>query len=74
MPRMNGRELAEQLVPRRPEMKVLYMSGYADDLVLHHRTSDQDAEFLQKPFSCDALGRRVRDLLDAGAPAASARA
>src|SRR5439155_259087 len=58
MPRMNGRELAEQLVPRRPEMKVLYMSGYADDLVLHHRTSDQDAEFLQKPFSCDALGRR----------------
>jgi len=74
MPRMNGRELAEQLVPRRPEMKVLYMSGYADDLVLHHRTSDQDAEFLQKPFSCDALGRRVRDLLDAGAPSASARA
>jgi two-component system, cell cycle sensor histidine kinase and response regulator CckA len=65
MPGMSGRQLAECLLPRHPEMKVLYMSGYTDDAVLHHGVSDLRAPFLQKPFSADALARKVREVLDA---------
>jgi len=70
MPHMNGRELAEQLAPRRPEMKVLYMSGYTNDFVRSQPAGDQQPAFLQKPFSCETLGQKVRGVLDAGAPAA----
>ena len=70
MPHMNGRELAEQLAPRRPEMKVLYMSGYTNDFVCSQPAGDQQPAFLQKPFSCETLGQKVRGVLDAGAPAA----
>jgi len=70
MPHMNGRELAEQLSPRRPEMKVLYMSGYTNDFVRSPSAGDQQTAFLQKPFSCETLGQKVRGVLDAGAPAA----
>ena len=72
MPHMDGRELAEQLATLRPAMKVLYMSGYTNDTVFHALASDQGAAFLQKPFSFDTLGQRVRDLLDAGSRAAPA--
>jgi CheY-like chemotaxis protein len=65
MPGMSGRELAERLASRRPEMKVLFVSGYTDDAIVHYGISNRDTSFLQKPFSLDALTRKVRELLEA---------
>jgi nitrogen-specific signal transduction histidine kinase len=73
MPRMNGRELAERLVQLRPELTVLYMSGYTNDLLLHRPGDCRDAGFLPKPFRCDTLARKVRACLDARARPAPAR-
>ncbi|MEZ5098444.1 MAG: GAF domain-containing protein [Thermoleophilia bacterium] len=64
MPRMSGRELAERLVTDRPELPVLFISGYTDDAVLRHGIRENEAELLQKPFTSAALTRRVRELLD----------
>ena len=64
MPEMSGRELAEQLSPVRPDMKVLYMSGYTDDAVLRHGVQEERMPFLQKPFIPDALVLKVREVLD----------
>jgi PAS domain S-box-containing protein len=63
MPGMSGRELAERLAPVRPGIKVLYMSGHTDDAIFHHGVTQAGTGFLQKPFTPDALERRVRDLL-----------
>jgi PAS domain S-box-containing protein len=65
MPNMSGRELVEQLAKRKPELKVLYMSGYTDDTVVHHGVLDRGIAFLQKPIMPDALGKKVREVLDA---------
>jgi len=64
MPGMSGRELAERLAVVRPKMKILYMSGYTDDLIAHHEATHNGAELLQKPFTRSVLLTRVRDLLD----------
>ena len=64
MPNMGGRELAERLTTARPDMKVLYMSGYTSDSVLRQAVLDAGAAFVQKPFTPDALARSVRKLLD----------
>ena len=61
---MGGRELAERLLKIRPEMKVLYVSGYADDAIVHHGVLKAGTAFLQKPFTTDALARKVRFVLD----------
>jgi CheY-like chemotaxis protein len=64
MPRMSGRELAEKLLVSRPDTKVLFMSGYTDDAIVQHGVLEEGTEFLQKPFTRDALTVRVREVLD----------
>jgi PAS domain S-box-containing protein len=64
MPQMSGRELAEHLAPLHPETKVLYMSGYADNAVVQHRLLGPGTALLQKPFTAQALARKLREVLD----------
>jgi two-component system cell cycle sensor histidine kinase/response regulator CckA len=64
MPGMGGRELAEALRVRDPGIKVLFQSGYTDDVVMRHGILHAEVAFLQKPFNIDALARKIRDLLD----------
>jgi PAS domain S-box-containing protein len=64
MPGMAGPELALRLKSLHPEMKVLFMSGYSDDAIVHHGVISKGAEFIQKPFTLDGLARKVREILD----------
>jgi DNA-binding response OmpR family regulator len=69
MPFMSGRELARRLSDLRPEMKVLYMSGYTEGSVAKSGMLEADEkDFIQKPFSAGALVRKIRSLLDAPVP------
>jgi two-component system cell cycle sensor histidine kinase/response regulator CckA len=65
MPVMSGRQLAERLGAIRPDLKVLYMSGYTDDAIVRHGVLKDEIELLQKPITPDVLARRVRAVLDA---------
>ncbi len=66
MPRMNGRELATRLIKARPEVKVLFVSGYADGLSRDgvHGSLDEGLAFLQKPFTRGAVTQKIREILD----------
>lgn len=64
MPEMGGRELAERMASQHPNLKVLYTSGYTDDAVVRHGIVGESTNFLQKPFTFNALSRKVRTLLD----------
>ena len=64
MPHLGGKALAEQLSATYPKLKVLFMSGYTDDAIVHHGVLEPDIDFLQKPFSPSSLAHRVREVLD----------
>jgi two-component system cell cycle sensor histidine kinase/response regulator CckA len=65
---MSGPDLARILRVQRPETRVLFMSGYTDDAIVRHGLLEPNEAFLQKPFSPDVLARKIREVLDAGAP------
>jgi two-component system, cell cycle sensor histidine kinase and response regulator CckA len=64
MPLMNGQALAERLLVARPGLKVLYVSGYTDNVVVRQEVQDRSVAFLQKPYTPSSLARKVRDVLD----------
>jgi CheY-like chemotaxis protein len=64
MPGMGGREVAEALARERPEIRVLYISGYTDEAIGRHNVLEPGVFFLQKPFTTNALLRKVREVLE----------
>jgi PAS domain S-box-containing protein len=64
LPGMNGRLLAEAALLQEPGIKVIYMTGYARNAIVHHGIVDQGVNLLPKPFTIEALGRRLRQVLD----------
>jgi signal transduction histidine kinase len=64
LPIMNGRVLAERMVEDRPSIKVLFVSGYTEDIIGHHGQLDLKTNFLEKPFSHETLSAKVRSVLD----------
>ena len=66
MPHFGGRQLAEVATRMQPDIKVLFLSGYTDDLVVRHGVQREELAFLQKPFTPSALAHKVRAVLDHG--------
>jgi PAS domain S-box-containing protein len=64
MPHMNGRELSEDLLKKRPEVKVLYMSGHTAGVISQNALLDEDVAFIEKPFTHEGLARKIRQLLE----------
>jgi len=68
MPEMNGKELKTRIQTLKPNIKVLYISGYPDNVIVHRGILERDVSFLQKPFTIDSLVAKVREVLDKKAP------
>ena len=66
MPDMTGRQLADAALAKRPDLKVLYTTGYTRNAVVHNGMIDVGVAFLSKPYSMADLSRKVRDVLDGG--------
>jgi signal transduction histidine kinase/CheY-like chemotaxis protein len=64
MPGASGPELSRRLVERRPELKVVYMSGYTEETIVQHQVLNPGIAFLHKPFTSETLGRKIREVLD----------
>ncbi len=64
MPQLSGRQLVEQISQVRQDFKVLYMSGYADNAIVHHGVLEKGMNFIQKPFTLEGLARKIREVLD----------
>ena len=64
MPGASGPELTMQLIAQRPALKVIYMSGYTEDTIVQHGVLKPGIAFLNKPFTADALGRKIREALE----------
>ena len=71
MPGANGVELTRRLAGQRPALKVIYMSGYTEETIVHHGVLNPGIAFLHKPFTSETLGRKVREVLDSADAAAS---
>ena len=71
---MNGRQLSDEVLRRRPAIKVLYVTGYTRNAIIHHGRLDPDIDLFTKPFTADALTRKIRQILDGGARRAEASA
>ncbi|HKU19704.1 MAG TPA: response regulator, partial [Terriglobales bacterium] len=65
MPKMSGSELGQQLLARHPGLKVLYVSGYAENTIMQHGLAELGNRFLHKPFTLKALAAKIREVLDA---------
>jgi FixJ family two-component response regulator len=63
MPGMSGRTLADVLSKTRPKMRVVYLSGYTENTILHHGVLDPGVDFVPKPYSRDVLARKLREVL-----------
>jgi two-component system, NtrC family, sensor kinase len=61
---MNGRQLADEALRRRPDLKVLYATGYTRNAIIHQGRLDADVELLNKPFTHDVLTRKVQQILE----------
>jgi CheY-like chemotaxis protein len=64
MPGLSGRDLADRLTAARPDLRVLFVSGYSGEALAHHGILDPDLAYLEKPFNPDALAMKVREVLD----------
>jgi len=64
MPQMSGKEMVDRLRMLRPDIKVLFMSGYTNDAIVHHGVLDQGLFYIQKPFTVDGLSKKIREVLD----------
>ena len=64
MPGASGPELTRQLVEQRPALKVIYMSGYTEDAIVQHGVLKPGIAFLHKPFTSEALGQKIREVLE----------
>ena len=64
LPGMNGKELYNKMAEKMPDLRVLYMSGYTDNVIAHHGILDEGVHFIQKPFTNQALLTKVRQVLD----------
>ena len=66
MPGRSGPDLMRDLLARRPDLKVVYMSGYSEDAISHHGVLDPGIAFLQKPFTAETLSKKIREVLNPG--------
>ncbi len=66
MPQMSGPAAAEKIAALRPGIKILFMSGYTDDSIIHHGVMSHDMPFIQKPFTPLALRKKIREVLGGG--------
>jgi two-component system cell cycle sensor histidine kinase/response regulator CckA len=64
MPGLSGADLTQQLIEQRPALKVIYMSGYTEDAIVHHGVLNPGIAFLHKPFTSETLAKKIREVLD----------
>ena len=64
MPKMNGKDVAQKVLHDRPDLKVIFMSGYTSDAIVSRGVLEDDIEFLEKPFTPTSVAAKIRDVLD----------